>query len=86
MTIPGPGELPKALADLPIERIEQLETEQGRGFGAMLTEMTSGEWSIGTMRAILGAVDPERELVTMADLTAAAEELLLGKVLPGATP
>ena len=86
MTIPGPAELPQVLADLPIERIEKLEAAEGRGFGAMLAEMTSGQWSIGTMRAILGAIDPDRELVTMADLMAAAEELLSGKAPPGPTP
>jgi hypothetical protein len=70
------AELPPGLADVPLDRIEDLERETGRGFGAMVDELASGKWSISTMRALVALVDPEREVETMGDLMAAAGDLM----------
>jgi hypothetical protein len=78
------ADLPSALADLPIERIEELERETGEGFGKLVAEISEGNWSVATMRRLLVLLDPDRPIETMGDLMAAAEEIL-GKV-PKGTP
>lgn len=81
MTSPT-SDIPEALNALPIARIEELEADTGQGFGEILAEFTSGKWSISTMRAIVGLLDPDRPLETMGDLMAAGNELL-GKASGG---
>lgn len=80
-TVPVP-ELPAALVDLPIARIEELERETGEGFGAMIDELAGGNWSVTTMRRLLLLVEPDRTLDTMGDLMAAATEIM-GKASEG---
>jgi hypothetical protein len=72
----GAGDLPPALAALSLDQVEALEVETGRSFGAMIDELASGKWSIATMRALVGLVDPDRPLETLGDLVAAAGELV----------
>lgn len=74
-------EIPPALANVSLDRIEELEQETGQSFGALIAEIASGEWSVATMRRLLALVDPERKVETMGDLVAASEGLL-GKVSP----
>ena len=76
-------ELPPALADVSLDAIEELERSSGQSFGEMIEELAAGRWSISTMRALLGLVNPDAEPpATMGELMVAAQELM-GKVTAG---
>jgi len=80
MTMPAvPAELPPAIAALSLDAIEAAEREHGFRFGALIDELATGRWSIHTMRVLVGLVEPEAELATLADLMAAAAALQAGK-------
>jgi hypothetical protein len=70
-----PGELPEALAAIPLDRLEALEQESGRSFGELIDEFVKGTWSIATMRQLVAVVDPDAKIDTLGDLMAAAAEL-----------
>jgi hypothetical protein len=74
--------IPAALADLPLDRIEELEETTGQSFGAMIEELSKGQWSIATMRGLVGLLDPDVELRTLGELMAASAAMM-GKVSAG---
>jgi hypothetical protein len=80
---PGPGEIPPALAAISIDALEEMEGRTGRPFGTMIDELSSGKWSIETMRELVRLVAPERELVSLGDLIEAAQELIPKAPSPG---
>lgn len=77
MTIEGmPAELPPAMAAIPIEALEEMEKRTGRPFGKIIDEISSGSYSIDTMRELVRLVNPDAEIGTLGELVAAAQELI----------